>query len=121
MIRTAGALGAMLPFDQLRRQSKQLMERCESRAVFVLCVFFQEEKEKDALWFCGGGFAILFSVFCWLVWVWFGLIWLALPCFALLCFCALVGLFVCSFAGLITFTSFSPSSSASSFHYEKFA
>ena len=26
MIRTAAALGAMLPFDQLQRQSKQLME-----------------------------------------------------------------------------------------------
>ena len=26
VIRTAGALGAMLPFDQLRRQSVQLME-----------------------------------------------------------------------------------------------
>ena len=26
VIRTAGALGAMLPFDQLRRQSQQLMD-----------------------------------------------------------------------------------------------
>ena len=26
VIRTAGALGAMLPFDQIRRQSQQLME-----------------------------------------------------------------------------------------------